>query len=56
MPLDFLSQLRRMKYSDSADFMEYCKEYARKNNCTIEYAVSLFKPVCDAREGATNAA
>ena len=45
-----IEQLRRMKYSDSADFRALCSEYASKHDMTVEAATALLKPICDSRE------
>jgi len=47
---DFVEQLRSMKYSDSRDFREMCEQYAQREGCTVEHAISVMKPICDARE------
>lgn len=49
---DFIKELRAMKYSDSSDFREMCKEYALRENVTLERAIEIFKPICDSRERA----
>lgn len=45
-----IDELRKMKYTDTADFRALCEDYAAKNNLTVEAATAILKPICDSRE------
>lgn len=48
--MQFLAQLRAMKYGDSLDFRHMCVEYASANGMTVDEAIAILKPICDSRE------